>query len=157
MTDAAGRWKASTVAVKVIEHRAAGNSSGQGKSAGQEEILATSASHPNVVSLVARCRQASVVTPPRRLDMAIWPWLVATATCVSPPWYVVLQAVLTAQLCTASVLSPLPAGQCVPRLHDECVTAQQHDTLLVAGKLKCGQQAICPAGGGAAAQFQQQL
>lgn len=47
----AGRWKATSVAVKIIEHRTGGNSSGKGKSAGQEELLATSASHPNVVSL----------------------------------------------------------------------------------------------------------
>jgi hypothetical protein len=41
---------ATTVAVNVIEHQAGGNSSSQGKSAGQEEFLVTSASHPNVVS-----------------------------------------------------------------------------------------------------------
>jgi hypothetical protein len=46
---AAGRWKATSVAVKVIEHRA-GNSS-KGVSAGREELLAAT-SHPNVVGTV---------------------------------------------------------------------------------------------------------
>lgn len=46
---AAGRWKATSVAVQVIEHRA-GNSS-KGVSAGREELLAAT-SHPNVVGTV---------------------------------------------------------------------------------------------------------
>lgn len=49
---AAGRWKATPVAVKIIEHHAAGGRSSGGKtiSAGRETLLATSVSHPNVVT-----------------------------------------------------------------------------------------------------------
>jgi hypothetical protein len=48
----AGRWKATSVAVKIIEHHAAGGCSSGGKtiSAGRETLLATSVSHPNVVT-----------------------------------------------------------------------------------------------------------
>lgn len=47
-----GHWKATPVAVKIIEHHAAGARSSGGKtiSAGRETLLATSVSHPNVVS-----------------------------------------------------------------------------------------------------------
>lgn len=49
----AGRWKATTVAVKIIEHveGAPGTASSGGKkiSVGRESLLATSISHPNVV------------------------------------------------------------------------------------------------------------
>lgn len=48
-----GRWKATTVAVKIIEHveGAPGTASSGGKriSVGRESLLATSISHPNVV------------------------------------------------------------------------------------------------------------
>jgi hypothetical protein len=47
-----GRWKATTVAVKIIEHQAAeaDSSGGRRVSAGRESLLATSVSHPNVVT-----------------------------------------------------------------------------------------------------------
>lgn len=49
----AGRWKATTVAVKIIEHveGAPGTASSGGKriSVGRESLLATNISHPNVV------------------------------------------------------------------------------------------------------------
>jgi hypothetical protein len=50
----AGRWKAVTVAVKIIEHSgdSPGSASSDGKriSAGREMAVATNISHPNVVS-----------------------------------------------------------------------------------------------------------
>ena len=50
----AGRWKASLVAVKVIEHSSSaegpGSSRGNGASAGREMMFATSISHPTLVS-----------------------------------------------------------------------------------------------------------
>lgn len=53
MSVCAGRWKATTVAVKIIEHveGAPGTASSGGKriSVGRESLLATNISHPNVV------------------------------------------------------------------------------------------------------------
>jgi hypothetical protein len=59
---AAGRWKAVTVAVKIIEHHdtsqgAAASSIEKQASAGREAFLATSILHPNVVS---QCCQVSL-------------------------------------------------------------------------------------------------
>jgi hypothetical protein len=54
----AGRWKAVTVAVKIIEHSgdSPGSASSDGKriSAGREMAVATNISHPNVVSSAAK-------------------------------------------------------------------------------------------------------
>jgi hypothetical protein len=51
----AGRWKATPVAVKIIEHYSSaegvGSSRGNRVSAGREMLFATSISHPNLVSL----------------------------------------------------------------------------------------------------------
>lgn len=50
-----GRWKATTVAVKIIEHYgvdAQASSGSRRVSAGQEMLFATSIRHPNVVSLL---------------------------------------------------------------------------------------------------------
>lgn len=51
---AAGRWKATPVAVKIIEHYSSaegvGSSRGNRVSAGREMLFATSISHPNLVS-----------------------------------------------------------------------------------------------------------
>lgn len=50
----AGRWKATPVAVKIIEHYSSregvGSSRGNRISAGREMLFATSTSHPNLVS-----------------------------------------------------------------------------------------------------------
>jgi hypothetical protein len=50
----AGRWKATPVAVKIIEHYSSregvGSSKGNRISAGREMLFATSISHPNLVS-----------------------------------------------------------------------------------------------------------
>lgn len=54
MISCAGRWKAVTVAVKIIEHMegSPGTASSGGKkiSIGREAQLATNIAHPNVVS-----------------------------------------------------------------------------------------------------------
>jgi hypothetical protein len=51
----AGRWKATPVAVKIIEHYSntdgVGSSRGNRVSAGREMLFATSISHPNLVRL----------------------------------------------------------------------------------------------------------
>jgi hypothetical protein len=58
----AGRWKAVTVAVKIIEHseRSPGTASSGGKriNIGRESLLATQMSHPNIVSNPACCTAA---------------------------------------------------------------------------------------------------
>lgn len=48
----AGRWKATPVAVKIIEHHGAGACSSEGKavSAGRETLLGQAVAHPNVVT-----------------------------------------------------------------------------------------------------------
>lgn len=51
----AGRWKATPVAVKIIDHYSShegvGSSRGNRISAGRELLFATSISHPNLVSI----------------------------------------------------------------------------------------------------------
>jgi len=60
----AGRWKATPVAVKIIEHYSSvdglGSSRGNRISAGREMLFATSISHPNLVSC---CRSAGHALP----------------------------------------------------------------------------------------------
>jgi hypothetical protein len=70
----AGRWKATPVAVKIIEHYSStegvGSSRGNRISAGREMLFATSISHPNLVSVSLQlrsllgCAHAVVLTCP---------------------------------------------------------------------------------------------
>lgn len=69
----AGRWKATPVAVKIIDHYGStddvGSSRGNRVSAGREMLFATSISHPNLVRLLG-------CSPAAGAGESLW-WLLA--------------------------------------------------------------------------------
>jgi hypothetical protein len=126
----AGRWKAVTVAVKIIEHSgdSPGSASSDGKriSAAREMAVATNVSHPNIVSSTSSRHSTSELRNSLCfIRMLQW---AAHATGV---WQLVavilgLTVLLIPGNCSVILrrvpggLSTVPAGPDVPHLHNDC-------------------------------------